>query len=144
MASYQCRKSHCGDKTVENRLVSIMGFPILVRWHLYIDSVPGSTLLIAWHTSNYLNQCWLINETALHLAESNLPKNDLDSTKCLNILQPPPGSNVFLNCASYSGHSTSHINTYLPKPLQWRHYERGGVSNHQRLDCLLNRLFRRR
>ena len=28
--------------------------------------------------------------------------------------------------------------------LQWRHNERGGVSNHQRLDYLLNRLFRRR
>ena len=26
--------------------------------------------------------------------------------------------------------------------LQWRHYERDGVSNHRRLDCLLNRLFR--
>ena len=28
--------------------------------------------------------------------------------------------------------------------LQWRHNERDGVSNNQRLDCLLNRLFRRR
>ena len=28
--------------------------------------------------------------------------------------------------------------------LQWRHNERDGVSNHQRLDCLRNRLFRRR
>ena len=28
--------------------------------------------------------------------------------------------------------------------LQWRHDERGGVSNHQPHDCLLNRLFRRR
>ena len=28
--------------------------------------------------------------------------------------------------------------------LQWRHNERGGVSNHRLLDCLLNRLFRRR
>ena len=27
--------------------------------------------------------------------------------------------------------------------LQWRHDERQGVSNHRRLDCLLNRLFRR-
>ena len=27
---------------------------------------------------------------------------------------------------------------------QWRHYERDGVSNHRRLDNLLNRLFRRR
>ena len=29
-------------------------------------------------------------------------------------------------------------------PLQWRHNERDGVSNHQPRDCLLNRLFRRR
>ena len=29
-------------------------------------------------------------------------------------------------------------------PLQWRHNERNGVPNHQRLDCLLNRLFGRR
>ena len=28
-------------------------------------------------------------------------------------------------------------------PLQWRHNERDDVSTHQRLDCLLNRLFRR-
>ena len=28
--------------------------------------------------------------------------------------------------------------------LYWRHDERDGVSNHQRLNCLLNRLFRRR
>ena len=27
--------------------------------------------------------------------------------------------------------------------LRWRHNERDGVSNHRRLDCLLNRLFRR-
>ena len=29
-------------------------------------------------------------------------------------------------------------------PLQWRHNERDGVSNHLHLDCLLSRLFRRR
>ena len=29
-------------------------------------------------------------------------------------------------------------------PLQWRHDECDGVSNQQRFDCLLNRLFRRR
>ena len=28
--------------------------------------------------------------------------------------------------------------------LQWRHYGRGGVSNHQPYDCLLDRWFRRR
>ena len=30
------------------------------------------------------------------------------------------------------------------RSLQWRHNEHYGFSNHQRLDCLLNRLFRRR
>ena len=30
------------------------------------------------------------------------------------------------------------------KHLQWRHIERDGVSSHRRLDCVLNRLFRRR
>ena len=30
------------------------------------------------------------------------------------------------------------------KPLQWRHNGLDGGSNHRRLDCLLNRLFRRR
>ena len=30
------------------------------------------------------------------------------------------------------------------KPLRWRHNERGGVSDHQPDDCLLNRLFMRR
>ena len=58
MTSYQYRKSHCGDKTIwrpsylhngisytignpiveirrsDDRLISTMGFPILVRWHL--------------------------------------------------------------------------------------------------------------
>ena len=29
-------------------------------------------------------------------------------------------------------------------PLQWRHNERDGVSNHRRLDCSINRLSRRR
>ena len=35
------------------------------------------------------------------------------------------------------------ICAYIHMPLQWRHNERDGVSNHRRLDCLLNRLFRR-
>ena len=38
-----------------------------------------------------------------------------------------------------------HIVTqYCVIPLQWRHNEYGGVSNHRRLDCSRNRLFRRR
>ena len=35
------------------------------------------------------------------------------------------------------------VNRIKYAPLQWRHNERDGVSNHQRHDCLLKRLFRR-
>ena len=34
--------------------------------------------------------------------------------------------------------------TKCGEPLQWRHNERVGVSDYQRLDCLLNRLFMRK
>ena len=44
--------------------------------------------------------------------------------------------------------STNQISAYLSKlytrlslTLRWRHNERDGVSNHQRLECLVNRLF---
>ena len=33
---------------------------------------------------------------------------------------------------------------YAPRSLQWRHNGPDGVSNHRRLDCVLNRLFKRR
>ena len=36
------------------------------------------------------------------------------------------------------------VNLDICYSLQWRHNERDGVSNQHRLDCLLNRLFRRR
>ena len=38
MTSCQYGKSHCGDKTILRPYVSTMGFPILVRRHLYIES----------------------------------------------------------------------------------------------------------
>ena len=36
------------------------------------------------------------------------------------------------------------IRSLFGTTLQWRHNERDGVSNHRCLDCILNRLFRRR
>ena len=48
----------------------------------------------------------------------------------LNITQSETDS---INCA----------NGYIwLQPLEWRHYERDGVSNHPPRDCLLNRLFK--
>ena len=40
MSSYQYWKSHCGDRRSYDRLISTMGFPILVRRHLFIESGP--------------------------------------------------------------------------------------------------------
>ena len=40
--------------------------------------------------------------------------------------------------------SIKEANLSPAKPLQWRHIKHDGVSNHRRLDCLLNCLFRRR
>ena len=43
-----------------------------------------------------------------------------------------------------SQHWDNIANYNPPLSLQWRHNERDGVSNQQRIDCLLNLLFRRR
>ena len=43
MSSYQYRKSHCVEiRRSHDRLIFTMGFPILVRWHLYIELGPRS------------------------------------------------------------------------------------------------------
>ena len=51
----------------------------------------------------------------------------------------------FVQAASVVVIQTHFIKVYkmqIQLLLQWRHNERDGVSNHRRLDCLLNRLFR--
>ena len=55
--------------------------------------------------------------------------------------QTPPNRKWFI-----FGRCTDFINCdfYFMCTLQWRHKGRDGVSNHPRLDCLLNHLFRRR
>ena len=51
----------------------------------------------------------------------------------------------YLNIRRSVSNLVQNIYTLVPAALtlQWRHYERDCVLNHQRLDCLLNRLFRR-
>ena len=52
---------------------------------------------------------------------------------------------VLVSGRFYSSHSGLRCKYIIHVcTLQWRHNERDGVSNHMRLDCLLNRLFRRR
>ena len=43
----------------------------------------------------------------------------------------------------HSAQGALFISTYFTT-LQWHHNEHDGISNHQRLDCLLNRLFKHR
>ena len=66
-------------------------------------------------------------------------------------------SNMFLLTTKHnlrwqprSGEMSKHFESYaksyaslVPVPLQWRHNERDGVSNHRRIDRLLNRFKRR-
>ena len=40
VTSYQCRKSHCGDKTILRPSYLHNEISILVRWHLYIELGP--------------------------------------------------------------------------------------------------------
>ena len=56
-------------------------------------------------------------------------------------------SRQYLRCATSSWETSPHFNNQDARAsvsLQWRHNERDGVSNHQRLDCLFKRLFRRK
>ena len=46
MSSYQYRKSCCGYKTVVRSSYLHNGFPILIRWHLYIEPPCGLSVSI--------------------------------------------------------------------------------------------------
>ena len=56
-------------------------------------------------------------------------------------------SNVTFEISGHCAHCEEElvfIYEYVIISLQWRHNERGGVSNHLHLDCLLHRLLRPR
>ena len=61
MSSYQYRKSIVEIRRSYDRLISTMGFSILVRWHLYIESGPRCPMADLVHT-------WLIWVFSLHSA----------------------------------------------------------------------------
>ena len=51
---------------------------------------------------------------------------------------------LFLTASGHQPHGTIYAWQRSLFPLKWRHNERNDGSNHQRHDCVLNRLFRRR
>ena len=87
--------------------------------------------------SHYLNQYWLIVNWALgnkfqcHFNQSE--ENEFENVVCKMVVLFWP------QCVENFA-----FEKVARKTLLWRHNERDSVSNHQRLYCLLKRLFRRR
>ena len=75
-------------------------------------------------------------------------REDVTYEHLFSLIEPIPKmiatnrSNESSSCSKYNLDSTRHNNTV--NTLQWCHNECDGVSNHRRLDGLLNPLFRRR
>ena len=64
-----------------------------------------------------------------------------------NKLGPMRKKNINLNKHTrifWKAFDNVHKMSSISLPWQWRHNKHGGVSNHRRFDCLLNRLVRRR
>ena len=55
-----------------------------------------------------------------------------------------PGVDVLIRTVMVKIFCFENNNEWRKSPLQWHHNECDGVSNRKRLDCLLNRSFRRR
>ena len=71
-----------------------------------------------------------------------------DSTLCMPLSQKhkkhPKGTTSTTSSLMSAKHSDQAWNRVTNAALRWRHNQRNGVSNHQLLDCLFNRLFRHR
>ena len=89
----------------------------------------------AWHWLWYKRLCraWLLKTWWLRSSHSIEYVSH-----CL------PGWGIWTTCAISVLRNDNKCICNVIFPLQWRHYERAGVSNHQLHDCLLNRLFKRR
>ena len=105
---------------------------------------------------HYLNQCCLIVNWTLRILfigtiilnmNISILKHEITKKKS------HPGSHhscnkwafsKYLYCGQFGQAPTTRMipALQLGHPLQWRHNERGGASDHRRLECLLNRLFR--
>ena len=110
------------------------------------DKIGEICLQEKTHTASHHQKCILC-----HL-------NDLTATTIDEILSIIPlGRNelnmhffvfwcvlLWLNISCYGFIWYDTLSILLINSLLWRHNGRGSVSNHQRHDCLLNRLFRRR
>ena len=106
---------------------------IMEVWPLiYSDffiAVSDKGLSLAWRRTNL---CSKVNWTLRNKLKWNLNRN------AEIIIQ----GNAF-GSITYQMSAILFMPQWVYIRLQWRHSERHGVSNHQHLDCLLIRLFRR-
>ena len=105
------------EHLVTHTSVSEMGHH-LFRYRL-VDYLTPSHDLITSVDSSSTGSSWT------NFREISIKNKRLPSTRCMEM-------------------SVAKLRPFCRPPLQWRHNERDGVSNHQPHDCLLKRLFRRR
>ena len=117
-----------------DRLISSIGFLILVRWHFYVETGSRPSL----YTQLFVHVLWThllaFVERNYHYSVSSTRRGD--------------------HACWYNPHKislNSRLVTFSPRrinksvqALHWRHNDHDGVSNHQPYGCLLNRLFGRR
>ena len=103
MPSYQYRKSHCGDKTVVDHLISTMGIPIPVRQHIYIESAPRGP---APFINSQYHGCWWPG----NMRSQDMSSLGIDLVICIHL-------NLTLLCCTWIGYISSdfkcHISNFL-------------------------------
>ena len=84
--------------------------------------------------------------SVMNVSDANKSTRLLAMTTLRNILGTKTLTEILSERDSITSvmQASIHHDVTIWKPLQWRHNERDAVSTHRRLDCLLNRLFRRR
>ena len=134
----------------------ISGFHGSVCWKI------GRIILVAWNSYKWSESCQTIPSflvhiyrcvSVIHIIAHGIYTHNLILLESLlftcNIEHFISTSTLWFahndrHKHTFSGQSFQLIECLDSTPLQWRHNERDGVSNHQPQDCSLNRLFRRR
>ena len=111
---------------------------------VYVRRRRGSQLVQIMACRNNVNQCWFIIN---FLCVRNFTMTFVATDICILIYRYLKISSekcrpfwLSLDTLPYPLRLDRRFHKQMP--LQWSHYERDGISNHRRLDCLLNRLFR--
>ena len=88
MSSYQYRKSHCGVKTIlrPSYLHNGIGFPILVRRHLYIESGPWTLFVYKRSHDGLSEDIWSSTPQAWR------PNASVDSSRVIELSITPAWS----------------------------------------------------